>query len=745
MRTFDDLPIKHKLMVIIMATSGAALIVSGLGILFADSFLFRDYLERDLSALSQIVAGNSTAALAFDDSQAAREMLGTLRARTHVVAACIYGPNGSTFATYSRADSMNRCPPAAQEFEIRPIETGLTVSRPIMLQTRRIGTLTLLYDLGEISGRARLFGFTVLGVLLASSAIAFLLSSRLRAVIATPVSQLAQASLSVSKTQDYSIRAQNASGDELGVLVEAFNAMLAGIQSRDLELKKALLEREDALGKAQGARDSLKTTLASIGDAVISTDVEGGIVYANPSAQALLRRQEEEIGGKHLDEVFRIVNEFTREAVESPLAKALQGDLADGMAAHPILIAADGTEIPIADNGSPIRDEHGEIRGAVIVFRDDTARRRAEETRNLLASIVESSDDAIVGHDLKSIFTSWNKGAERIFGYAAEEAVGRSSSLIAAPHCSDEMPELLERIRGGERINQYQALRSTKKGQVITVSITVSPLYDALGRFIGVSKIARDITEQVQASDKLAQLNADLLRSNENLARSNEDLERFAFVASHDLQEPLRMITAYSQLLVKSYSGELDPKAAMFVENIVGGTKRMRELLADLLAYTEIGAASDQPTDSVDLNGLLETVTDILKVSIQESGAAITWHVLPTVCAHPAHLVSLFQNLIGNAIKYRSAEAPRVHISVQENGGQVRFSVSDNGIGIGHEYHEKVFVPFKRLHDRRIPGTGIGLAICQRVVERYGGKIWVESQVGQGSTFFFTLPAAPAS
>src|SRR5580704_2966943 len=169
MRRFSDIPIKQKLMVIIMATSGAALIASGVGILFADSLLFRGYLERDLSALTQIVADNSTAALAFDDAQAAREMLGALRARTHILSACIYRPNGTVLARYSRAGSDTGCGPPAAEYQIQPLVDSLSVSRPILLQSRRLGTLTLVYDLGEISGRTRLFGGTVLGVLLASS------------------------------------------------------------------------------------------------------------------------------------------------------------------------------------------------------------------------------------------------------------------------------------------------------------------------------------------------------------------------------------------------------------------------------------------------------------------------------------------------------------------------------------------------------------------------------------------------
>jgi light-regulated signal transduction histidine kinase (bacteriophytochrome) len=299
---------------------------------------------------------------------------------------------------------------------------------------------------------------------------------------------------------------------------------------------------------------------------------------------------------------------------------------------------------------------------------------------------------------------------------------------------------ILDRIRRAERVDNFETVRRTRTGALIHVSLTVSPIKDSLGRVVGASKIARDITGRVRNAERLAQLNADLQRTNENLARSNEDLERFAFVASHDLQEPLRMITVYSQLLVKMYSDGVDNRAASFVSNIVGGTQRMRELLGDLLAYTEVGAEIDEPVESVDLNGVLTKVLENLKVTIEDSSAAITSDTLPTMNVHGAHLVPLFQNLIENAIKYRSDEAPRVHIAVQPSDDEIRFSVSDNGMGIEPEYHEKIFIAFKRLHGKAIPGTGIGLAICQRVVERYGGKIWVESNPGPGSTFCFTLP-----
>jgi hypothetical protein len=211
-------------------------------------------------------------------------------------------------------------------------------------------------------------------------------------------------------------------------------------------------------------------------------------------------------------------------------------------------------------------------------------------------------------------------------------------------------------------------------------------------------------------------------------------------VASHDLQEPLRTITTYAQLLARESPGQPESDAATFVYNIVDATKRMRQLLADLLTYSQLGARRDYPVEAVDLNFVLESVKQNLKVAIDESGAVITADRLPTLAASAAHVIPLFQNLIANAIKYRSEQLPRIHISVQETDGQLRFAVTDNGIGIEPEYHERIFEVFKRLHGRKIPGTGVGLAICQRVVERYGGRIWVESQAGQGATFLFTLP-----
>lgn len=200
------------------------------------------------------------------------------------------------------------------------------------------------------------------------------------------------------------------------------------------------------------------------------------------------------------------------------------------------------------------------------------------------------------------------------------------------------------------------------------------------------------------------------------------------------------MITVYSQLLLEGYRGQLDGQASVCVDFITQGSNRMRELLADLLAYAQVNASMQRPVESVDLNLIFQDVSVTLQKLIEESSAVVTCASLPVVRGYPAHFRQLFQNLIGNAIKYRGENPPRIHLSAENQDSVARLSVADNGLGIDPEYHKKVFGVFKRLHGKDVPGTGIGLAICQRVVERYGGRIWVESRTGQGATFYFTLP-----
>ena len=227
------------------------------------------------------------------------------------------------------------------------------------------------------------------------------------------------------------------------------------------------------------------------------------------------------------------------------------------------------------------------------------------------------------------------------------------------------------------------------------------------------------------------------------LQRSNEELRQFAYIASHDLQEPLRTVASFTQLLVSRYSEQGDPQAGEFAAFIVDGVERMSSLIHDLLQYSSTGGSNTLPTEPASTEAALAEVLFALSASIRASGAAVTYDRLPSVWVEKHALITLLQNLIGNAIKYRGERAPRIHVSVEPKNGNWQFSVRDNGIGIPPEYRERIFGIFKRLHGKEIPGTGIGLAICQRIVQWHGGEIWVDSQPGAGSQFYFTLPKEP--
>jgi len=256
--------------------------------------------------------------------------------------------------------------------------------------------------------------------------------------------------------------------------------------------------------------------------------------------------------------------------------------------------------------------------------------------------------------------------------------------------------------------------------------------------------IRHDASERRREEERIRHLNADLERRveqrTEALRRSNEDLQQFAYIASHDLQEPLRMVASYTELLKRRYHGKLDDDADQFIDYAVDGVKRMSTLIRDLLAYSRAGETPAEKMREVNPEETLNTVLQNLKVTIGDVGATITHDPLPAIEFDPTRLSQLFQNLLANAIKYRGERTPVVHISARSDGADTIFSISDNGIGIDPKYSEQIFGIFKRLHGREYEGTGIGLAMCKKIVERQGGRIWVESKLGEGSTFLFTIP-----
>jgi PAS domain S-box-containing protein len=384
-------------------------------------------------------------------------------------------------------------------------------------------------------------------------------------------------------------------------------------------------------------------------------------------------------------------------------------------------------------------DPQGEVVEILESNVDITDRKRMEEAlerdRNLLRALIDNLPDYVYVKDLQCRFLAANLATARIMGAASpDELLGRVDadfypSELAAEY-GDQEAELL---RTGKPILDKDEPHVDAEGNPRTVLTTKVPLKNHHGDIVGLVGISRDITDRKEAENALR-------RTAEELARSNRDLEQFAYVASHDLQEPLRMVTGFLQLLHQKYSGRLDTDADQYIDFAVDGAKRMQALIADLLTYARVGTRSRQLM-LVDVATSFSQTLRNLGAGIDETRAEITHGELPTVWADGIQLSQLFQNLISNALKFRRGVPPQIHVDAHHDPTQWTFSVRDNGIGIDREFQDRIFMIFQRLHTRQeYPGTGIGLAVCKKIVERHGGQIWVESIPGEGSTFYFTIP-----
>ncbi len=486
----------------------------------------------------------------------------------------------------------------------------------------------------------------------------------------------------------------------------------------------------------------LESILSSIGDGIIATDEHGRVTFINPVAQDLTGWSSAAAHGESLDNVFRIVNEDTRQPVDNPALRAIREGKVFGLANHAILLTKDGSEIPIDDSGSPIKDETGAVIGAVLIFRDITQRRKAERARGLLAAIVDSSEDAIVSKTLDGIIDSWNKSAEELFEYKAEEAIGQPVTIIIPPDRLHEEEEILRRLRRGERIERLETVRMAKSGRLVDVQLTISPIRNNAGEVIGASKTAHDIS----ARKKLVAAQAEVIEREMAARKMAEQasLAKDEFIAqiSHELRTPLQSILGWTTMLRAGHVPTQEAPRAL--ETIERNARVQIQLIDELLDISRaIKGQIQLKIRPIEIGEVIGVALDSIRPTVEAKSIELRTqiHDQNTILeADPGRLQQILWNLLANAVKF-TPSGGTIELSVTRLNHHLEIVVSDSGVGIATEFLPSVFDRFSRGHEATTPGLGLGLAIVRHLVELHGGTVQAESKgEGSGASFRVMLP-----
>ena len=522
--------------------------------------------------------------------------------------------------------------------------------------------------------------------------------------------------------ENISLRKDDVTGEELldGILID-------------------VTERKAAEQSIINSEEKRRLIMNAALDAIICIDNNGNITFWNPKAEEIFGWKENEVMGKRLSGI--IIPEQFRSRHDEGIVNYLK--TGKGPALNVLLelsaIKSSGEEFPIELTVLPIRQGGEEFFCAFI--RDITERKKTADKNRFQAELLETIGQAVMAADINGTINFWNNAAQEIYGWTSEEALGQNVlQLIPSLQTKEQATEIMEKLYQGHSWSG-ELVMQRKDGTDLTVSLTDSPVYDQSHKLIGIIGVSSDISERKLAEIRVSELNESLQRHVKELAVSNAELEQFAYVASHDLQEPLRMVTSFLTQLENKYGDVIDEKGKKYIGFAVDGAKRMRQIILDLLEFSRVGRTEDSH-EELDLNEVVKEIQILFRKQIEEKKAVIKSDKLPVIRAYKAQLRQVFQNLVSNALKYtRENSACQIQMVATELNTHWQFAIADNGIGIEAEYFDKIFVIFQRLHNKdEFSGTGMGLAVTKKIIENLGGKIWVESDVGRGARFRFLWP-----
>jgi PAS domain S-box-containing protein len=507
-----------------------------------------------------------------------------------------------------------------------------------------------------------------------------------------------------------------------------------------------------------GSDALLASIVDSSDDAIISKDITGHITSWNRAAEKMFGYTAQEALGQSVTLIVPPERLHEETEILERISKGERVEHFETRRRH-----RDGRLVDVSLTISPVRDQQGKVIGASKVVRDISEQKRSSELRGLFAAIVNSSDDAIISKDLESIITSWNSGAERMFGYTASEAIGRPIWMLFPPDRIFEETDILAKIKRGERVDHFETQRMRKDGSLIDLSVTISPVKDAQGRVVGASKIARDIGEQRMGKRAIEMARRELEHANRQLRlvavdletrvrektaeleANRQDWESFAYSISHDLRSQVRTVFNFTKLLHEQLQGKIGVEEQDYLHRLTRAAARISSMIDGVLAFTRVTRAQMQ-LQEVNLDTVVLDIIDA-SAELQPPAQVRVERPLGSVCANAAGLHQCLANLLSNAVKYvRPDKTPEVVVRSETRGEFLRLWVEDSGIGIPEEEQAHLFQMFQRMNNARgYEGTGLGLAIVRRAVERMGGKVGVESAVGRGSRFWVELKKTPAS